>query len=85
MRLKLNKEFAVRHLAVALLMAALGGWFAYDGYVKYPAMDAATLYREAHGGEDAATRNRRKSSRQMPCRARNSLWRLRGDLRRFLP
>lgn len=55
MRLKLNKEFAVRHLAVALLMAALGGWFAYDGYVKYPAMDAATLYREAHGGEDAAT------------------------------
>lgn len=55
MRFKLNKEFAVRYLGVAALMAALGGWFAYDGYVKYPSMDAEALYREAHSGETAAT------------------------------
>jgi len=35
-RLRLNREFAVRHLGVALLMLGLSGWFAYDGYVAYP-------------------------------------------------
>ena len=55
MKLKLNKEFAVRHLGVAVLMAALGGWFAYDGYVAYPATPAPELYANAHGGESAAS------------------------------
>jgi len=32
----LNREFAVRHLSVALLMLGLGCWFGYDGYVNYP-------------------------------------------------
>jgi len=32
-------------------MAALGCWFAYDGYVAYPATPAAELYAGAHGGE----------------------------------
>ncbi len=36
-RLSLNREFLLRHLGVALLMAALGGWFLYDGAVAYPA------------------------------------------------
>lgn len=54
MRLELNPEFAVRHLGVALLMLALGGWFGYDGFVRYPQTDAATLYAEAHGGEKPA-------------------------------
>ena len=40
-RLALNREFAVRHLGVALLMLALSGWFAYDGFIGYPRQDEA--------------------------------------------
>jgi len=40
-RLRLNREFAVRHLAVAVLMFAMSAWFAYDGYVDYPRQDDA--------------------------------------------
>ena len=32
--LKLNREFFLRHLGVALLMFGLGCWFGYDGYVS---------------------------------------------------
>ena len=39
MKLQLNREFARRHLGVALLMAGLCGWFLYDGAVKYPKQD----------------------------------------------
>ena len=49
MKLKLNGEFLVRHLFVTVLMAALGGWFAYDGFVKYPATPAAELYEVIEG------------------------------------
>jgi hypothetical protein len=35
-KLKVNPEFFRRHLFVTVLMAGLGAWFAYDGYVKYP-------------------------------------------------
>ncbi len=38
MKLSLNREYAVRHLGVAVLMAALCAWFVYDGAVAYPAM-----------------------------------------------
>ena len=55
MKLKLNPEFAVRHLGVAALMMALGGWFAYDGFVSYPRTPAPELYASAHGGEPAAS------------------------------
>ena len=41
MKLRLNREYAVRHLGVALLMLGLSGWFAYDGFVAYPAADDA--------------------------------------------
>ncbi len=46
MQLKLNKEFFVRHLFVAILMAALGCWFAYDGFFGYPAKTPEALYEE---------------------------------------
>ena len=48
-RLALNREFAVRHFGVALLMLALCGWFGYDGFVRYPATPAAELYRAIEG------------------------------------
>ena len=44
-RLKLNPEYAKRHLFVTLLMVGLGGWFGYDGFVGYPATPAAELYK----------------------------------------
>ena len=44
-RLKLNPEYAKRHLFVTLLMVALGGWFGYDGFIGYPATPAAELYK----------------------------------------
>ena len=44
-RLKLNPEYAKRHLFVTLLMVGLGCWFGYDGFVRYPATPAAELYR----------------------------------------
>ena len=45
MKLKLNKEYAHRHLFVTLLMAGLCCWFGYDGSIRYPAMSAADLYK----------------------------------------
>ena len=44
-RLKLNPEYAKRHLFVTLLMIGLGGWFGYDGFIGYPATPAAELYK----------------------------------------
>ena len=41
MKLQLNREFAMRHLGVALLMAGLCGWFVYDGAIAYPQKDDA--------------------------------------------
>lgn len=46
MKLTLNREYAQRHLFVAILLAGLSCWFGYDGFVRYPATDAAALYRE---------------------------------------
>ena len=44
-RLRLNPEYARRHLFVTLLMIGLGCWFGYDGFVGYPATPAAELYK----------------------------------------
>ena len=44
-KLILNKEFVVRYLGVAALFLGLGGWFAYDGFVAYPKMTPAELYK----------------------------------------
>ena len=46
MKLKLNREFAVRHLFVTALLVAMGCWFAYDGYVTYPSMTPEALYEK---------------------------------------
>lgn len=51
MKLKLNGEFAKRHLFVAVLMAGLGCWFGYDGLVAYPSTEAAALYRSIEGSD----------------------------------
>lgn len=44
MKLTINQDYFRRHLFVTVLMAALGCWFGYDGFVKYPATPAAELY-----------------------------------------
>lgn len=67
--LTLNREFAMRHLGVALLMLGLSGWFGYDGFVRYPAMPAAELYRSIEGsdapaGLDLAAFKRQKTQTQ---------------------
>jgi len=54
MKLTLNREYAMRHLFVALLMTGLCGWFGYDGFVRYPATPAAELYRTIEGAEAPA-------------------------------
>lgn len=43
-KLKLNREFLLRHLFSLAVFLALGGWFAYDAFVKYPATPARDLY-----------------------------------------
>lgn len=54
MKLSLNKEYAHRHLFVAVLMLGLGGWFGYDGLVTYPSMSAAELYRSIEKADPPA-------------------------------
>ena len=54
MKLKINGEYATRHLFVTLLMIGLGGWFGYDGFVRYPATPAAELYKSIEGSDAPA-------------------------------
>ena len=54
MKLKINGEYAMRHLFVTLLMLGLGGWFGYDGFVRYPATPAADLYKSIEGSDAPA-------------------------------
>ena len=49
MKLKLNREYALRHLFVTLLMVGLGCWFGYDGFVGYPSTPAAELFASIEG------------------------------------
>ncbi|MBR0196695.1 MAG: hypothetical protein IJQ34_01025 [Kiritimatiellae bacterium] len=49
MKLKLNKEFFLRHLFVACLMAGMSIWFGYDGFIGYPKTPASELYRAIEG------------------------------------
>ena len=58
-KLALNREFAVRHIGVALLMLGLSGWFAYDGYVAYPERDDEWFERQ-HLRRDNAIRRQRE-------------------------
>ena len=54
MKLKLNPEYARNHLFVVLLMAGLGCWFGYDGFVRYPSVSAHDLYVSIEKSEPAA-------------------------------
>ncbi len=54
MKLQLNREFATRHLGVAALMLALSLWFAYDGFIAYPATSGHDLYVKIEKSEPPA-------------------------------
>lgn len=43
-KIKLNLEYAKRHLFVVAVFLSLGSWFMYDGFVAYPKTPAAELY-----------------------------------------
>ena len=59
MRLRPNPEFVRRHLFVAVLMAAMGGWFGYDGYVNYPSQDDA-FFADRHLERENAIRRQKE-------------------------
>lgn len=54
MQLTLNREYATRHLGVALLFLALCGWFLYDGLIAYPQHDEAYFTETLHTQKDRA-------------------------------
>ena len=60
-RFTLNREFLVRHLGVALLMAGLGGWFVFDGAVTYPKMDAVEFCEKYHKNLDNPEQEKSKA------------------------
>ena len=60
-KLSLNREFAARHLGVALVMLGLSGWFAYDGFVDYPSRDD-TWFETRHLQRDNAIRRQKEFS-----------------------
>lgn len=49
MKLQINREFLFRHLFACLVFLALGGWFGYDAFVRYPATPAQDLYLSIEG------------------------------------
>jgi len=44
MKLKINREFLVRHLFALAVFASLCCWFGYDAFVRYPSASARDLY-----------------------------------------
>ncbi len=54
MKLSLNKEYAVRHLGVAVLFLGLAGWFGYDGLVGYPSQTPHDIYVSIEKSEPPA-------------------------------
>ena len=51
MKLTINREFLRRHLFAVAVLAGMGGWFGYDGFVTYPKMTAAELYKSIESAE----------------------------------
>ena len=43
-RLVLNREFLLRHTFSLAVFVALGGWFGFDAFYRYPATPAKDLY-----------------------------------------
>lgn len=67
---RLNREYATRHLFVAVLFTAMGCWFGYDGFVRYPSTPAEVLYEEIEAapppaGFDAEGFKRQKTQSQI--------------------
>ena len=54
-KLSLNPEYARRHVFAALVTLALAFWFAYDGFISYPATPAAELYKMIEKADAPAT------------------------------
>ena len=52
MKLQLNREYAMRHLGVAVLFLGLCGWFLYDGAITYPKMDDTAFSEQILHGRD---------------------------------
>ena len=57
--LKLNREFFVRHLGVAVLFFGMACWFGYDGYVAYPRHDDG-WFETRHLKRDNAIRRQKE-------------------------
>ena len=57
--LRLNREFFVRHLGVAILFFGMACWFGYDGYVAYPQRDDA-WFEAQHLRRENATRRQKE-------------------------
>ena len=55
MKLKINPEYAKRHLFVTVLMLGLGLWFAYDGLITYPSLSASELYKSIEKSDPPAS------------------------------
>lgn len=55
MKLPLNREFALRYTFTILVFGGLSCWFAFDGFVKYPRMEAAALYESIEGSAPPET------------------------------
>ena len=53
MTFTINRDFARRYIFVGGLFLAMAGWFALDGYVKYPSMSARELYVSIEKSEPA--------------------------------
>jgi hypothetical protein len=51
MKSSLNREFALSHLFVTLLMLGLTFWFGYDGFIGYPSTPEAQLYEKIEGSK----------------------------------
>ena len=44
MKLKINKEFLLRHLFSLAVFVVLGGWFGFDAFIRYPQTNERDLY-----------------------------------------
>lgn len=65
MKLKLNRDYVSRHLAVAILLGAVSVWSVYDGAVKYPA-DNRVWEAQAGTTVEAAFADERRAKDQLP-------------------
>lgn len=54
-KLAVNMEYVRRHLFTVAVTLALAVWFAYDGFVVYPATPAAELYVAIENSDPPAT------------------------------